>query len=162
MPSDHDLITDIIEREGGAAATNDPDDGGGRTQYGIAEASNPEAWADGKVTEDEARAIYARKYIIAPGFNKVPDDALRTQLIDFGVNSGPALAITKLQVVVGSTPDGVLGPDTLAKLGGFEPRRVNNLVAVERIKMIARIVTKNPSQLKFLNGWINRATEFIR
>src|SRR3990167_7239755 len=78
-------ITDVVRREGGETATNDPNDAGGRTQYGIAERSNPDAWKDGVVTEAEAREIYLKKYVILPKFNLVQDPTLMSQLIDFGV-----------------------------------------------------------------------------
>lgn len=162
MPLDIDVIGDVIEREGGSKKTNDPADGGGRTQFGIAEKSNPEAWADGKVTEAEAREIYERKYVIGPGFHHVHDVNLRAQLIDFGVNSGPMVAVMKLQEILDVKVDGQLGPKTLAAIDGIYCPDVNNSLVASRVKMIGKIVVKNPSQLKFLNGWLNRALEFLR
>jgi lysozyme family protein len=156
-----DVIGDIIEREGGAVVTNDPADGGGRTQYGISEKSNPAAWADGKVTEAEARAIYQRKYIDGPGFGKIQDKQLQTQLVDFGVNSGPMVAIQKLQGILHVPVDGVLGPQTLTALVGVHPEDVCNLLVAARVRMIGQIVSKNPSQLRFLNGWLDRSLQFL-
>lgn len=155
---DDDPRTPIDER---AVVTNDPADRGGRTQWGISEKHNPQAWLDGKVTEPEARAIYEQKYVVGPGFDKVADPRLRAQLVDFGVPSGPSMAIMKLQGLVGAKIDGVLGPKTLALVNAAEPVRLNNQLALERVKMIGRIVHKNPSQSKFLNGWLNRAIEFF-
>lgn len=154
-----EIINDIIKREG--SATNDPTDKGGRTQFGIAEKSNPAAWKDGKVTLDEARAIYLRKYVVAPGFDKIHSVPLQQQLVDFGVVSGPAVAIQKLQHVLGVAEDGVLGPHTLAALAAGDVLVINNLLLAERIKLIGRIVHTTPSQVKFLNGWLNRALEFL-
>lgn len=156
-----DPIDDILRREGFEIKTHDPLDHGGRTQYGISEKSNPQAWADGKVTEEEARAIYLRKYVNGPRLYLITDQKLRDQLIDFGVNSGPQLAIQKLQLVLGVDADGIIGEETLKAIGEVNPTRLNALLMAERIKMIGRIVHKNPSQLKFLNGWLNRALEFI-
>lgn len=156
-----DIIGDVIKREGGNKATNDPNDAGGRTQYGISERSHPEAWTDGKVTEQEARAIYEAKYIKAPGFDRIPPSRLQEQLIDFGVHSGAAIAIQKLQALVGASVDGVLGPRTLESLNGHDLRVVNNQLVAERVKMLGRIVAKSPSQLKYLNGWLTRALEFL-
>lgn len=136
-------------------------DKGGRTQYGISEKANPEAWADGKVTEEEAREIYRRKYVLGPGFDKIPDFHLRAQLVDFGVNSGPALAIMKLQVILGVDVDGVLGPQTLQALSQVHPEAVSTRLVAERVKMIGRIIKKDPSQLKNINGWLDRALEFL-
>jgi lysozyme family protein len=155
------IIDDIHRREGGAEETNDPADRGGRTKYGISEAANPEAWADGDVSEEEAREIYAFKYLKAPGFDKVQDPKLQAVLVDFGVTSGPALAIMKLQEILKVTADGVIGPNTLAAIEAQEPRRLTNKLALARIQMAGRVVKKDPSQLKFLNGWLNRFAEFV-
>lgn len=156
------IINDIIEREGGATATNNPLDRGGRTQYGIAERSHPKAWLDGQVTLEEARDIYRKRYLEAPGFDKIGNPDLRAQLVDFGVNSGPGVAIQKLQEIVGTEVDGVLGPKTLQLVNSHpEPKRLSNQLALARVKMIGRIVNKNPAQAKFLNGWLTRALEFL-
>lgn len=154
------IIDDVIQKEGGSRMTNDPNDFGGRTQFGIAESSNPLPWKDGKVTEDEAREIYKRKYYFGPGFDKIENPRLQGQMVDFGVTSGPRLAIQKVQEIVGAEVDGVLGPETLGKISTFQGD-VNRELVKSRIKMIGRIVVKNPSQLKFLNGWLNRALEFL-
>ncbi len=154
-----DIITQVEIDEGGSKVTNDPSDGGGRTQYGISERSNPEAWKDGKVTEAEAREIYFNKYVKGPKFDLVLDPKLQAQLIDFGVTSGPMVAIMKLQGVLGLKVDGVIGPITLTKIN--TTTNLNNLLLSERIKMICKIVSKDTTQIKYLNGWINRSLEFM-
>lgn len=157
------LISEIIEREGGSKMTNDPADKGGRTMYGIAERSNPEAWKDGKVTEQEAREIYLQKYVVNPGFHTIPPSHSKIQalLVDWGVNSGPVIATKHLQKVLGVEDDGVFGPQTLAALVAKDVRLINTELVIARVQMISRIVVKNPSQVKFLNGWLNRALGFL-
>lgn len=157
-----DIIDDVIRREGGEKATNDDQDKGGRTQYGISEKSHPGAWQDGSVSREEAEAIYAAKYVTGPGFDRISDSRLQAQMVDFGVTSGPAMAIQKVQSLVGQEPDGVLGPKTIAAIQAEDPILLNNKLALERVKMIGRIVNKNPSQAKFLNGWLSRALDFMR
>src|ERR1700676_4744041 len=144
---DTEIIKGIIAREGGYV--NNPTDKGGPTAYGISKTSNPDAWKNGPPTEAEARAIYLQRYVVGPGFDEIGDIQLRTQLVDFGVNSGPAVAIKHLQAVVGTTVDGVLGPETVAAITAA----TNNLLVAARVKMIGQIVTHTPSQLTFLNGW---------
>lgn len=151
-------LNHIIKEEGDP--TNDPLDKGGPTAYGISQAANPEAWKNGPPTEDQARAIYLRKYVTFPKFDQVQNPSLQAQLIDFGVNSGPMIAIQKLQGILGVPVDGVLGPDTLTSLNS-SPLSLNNLLVAARIRMIGQIVSKNPSQLKYLNGWLNRTLEFL-
>lgn len=152
------VITQVEITEGGEKVTVDPTDKGGRTQYGISEKSNPKAWEDGVVTEKEAREIYYNKYVKGPKFDLITYLPLQAQLIDYGVNSGPAIAVSKLQGLVGAKVDGVLGPDTLSKL--TDPVKINKLLVGERIRMICKIVQKDPSQLKYLLGWCDRALQF--
>ena len=167
MPVKFDsIISDVIRREIGGEAdggyTNDPVDTGGRTQYGISEKENPTAWLDGKVTSEEARAIYLNKYVKWPKFDQIPEvySKLQAQLIDFGVLSGPQLAIMRLQALLKVKVDGLLGPKTLMALVVMEPRSINNRLMGERLKMFGRIVKRDPSQVRFIEGWINRALEF--
>ena len=161
MPSLEEIITDVIKREG--PETDDPTDSGGRTAFGISEKSNPSAWADGKVTEEEARAIYEAKYVRYPKFDQVADPYLRAQLIDYGVNSGSQLAIMELQKILKVTADGVIGPETFSALeaNAYRSRTVNNQLVGARIRMFARIVKRDITQVKYLLGWINRALEFL-
>jgi lysozyme family protein len=157
-----DIITNIEKTEGGSKVTNDPSDPGGRTQYGISEKSNPEAWADGIVTEQEARDIYMRKYFRGPHFDQINDYGLQSQLTDFGVLSGPGIAIKKLQEVLNVPIDGILGPNTLMILNASNPKVIGNRLALARIKMLCKIVQNNPTQLIYLSGWVSRSMEFYR
>jgi lysozyme family protein len=154
-----DIIDDIIDREG--PATNDPNDRGGRTQYGISERTNPEAWADGQVTREEAEAIYRQKYVVGPHFNRIQDPKLQSLLVDWGVTSGPAIAIMALQRVVGVEADGVIGPLTLEAVSEYPAAQLVVWMVGERVKMIGRIVSRNPSQIKYLNGWLARSLEWL-
>ena len=155
------IIDDVLRREGDKE-TNDPLDRGGRTKHGISEKSNPEAWADGDVDEEESRRIYERKYVTGPGFDKIVDHQLRAQLVDFGVHSGPMLAIMKLQEALQTvTVDGILGPKTLAAIADWHSDALNTALVKARVRMSCRIVKRDPSQLKWLDGWVNRAFEFL-
>ena len=154
------IIERIIEREG--HATDDPVDRGGRTERGISERSHPEAWADGKVTEEEARAIYWRLYIHGPGIDQIQDRALQEQLADFGVTSGPSQAIKTLQKVLQVEPDGILGPLTLARIAALDPIFLGNRLAEARAEFYIGIVIRRPDQIKFLKGWVRRAMRFVR
>lgn len=145
-----------------AIITNRPSDRGGRTQWGISEKSNPDLWADNVVTEEEARKRYEEKYVKAPGFDQITDSQLKAQLVDFGVTSGPQMAIQKLQECLRVEVDGQLGPKTLAAANAQDPKRLSNQLALARIKMIGRLVNRDPKQASNLNGWINRSAEFFR
>ena len=94
MPSTDQILALILKNEGGY--TNHPADTGGETHYGISRTAHPEAWVDGTVSQEAARAIYLTQYVTYPKFDQIPDPYLMMQLVDFGVHSGPGLAIMKL------------------------------------------------------------------
>jgi lysozyme family protein len=166
-----DFIDKLIASEGGDRETNDPDDSGGRTKYGISERAHPNAWADGTVTYPEARTIYERVYILAEKFNLITDISLQHQVIDFGVPHGPDTAAKLLQQVVGVTVDGDIGPKTLEGIKNYKSGKlfgvdVPGIVLLNlafrdaRILYDDTIVKRRPKDLKWLLGWHNRTLEF--
>ncbi len=166
-----DFIDEIIEREGGDAETNDAADSGGRTKFGISERANPEAWADGTVTRDEARDIYKRVYVLAEHFELIKDLSLFHQVVDFGVMHGPDVASRLLQQLAGVKADGVIGPKTVeavenypaGKLFGVDvPGKVLLNLAFRDARVIydVTLAKRRPKDQKFVLGWVNRAQEF--
>lgn len=91
------LIARVIEREGGYS--NNPNDNGGPTKYGITLATlhgwrqAPVSAADVQsLTTSEAAQIYRRNYFVGPGLDAVKDPEIQEFLFDYGVNSGPGAA----------------------------------------------------------------------
>lgn len=155
-----DAIIDAVIKREGAKDTDNPNDSGGRTRYGISERWNPELWRNGPPTLDQARLHYRNVYILNVGFDKVQPPFLQEQLIDFGVNSGPQTALMHLQKLLGLTQDGKLGPATLGTIALRDPIRLNNQLVDDRVLMLGRIVQKHPNDLEFLFGWLTRALSF--
>jgi lysozyme family protein len=153
------MIVALLKREGGY--TNDPQDSGGETKFGISKRQFPHLDIR-NLTEEQAIEIYQRLYLDGPKISSLPT-YLQPVMLDFAVNSGPMCAIQKLQKVLGVTEDGVIGPETLSKidLTYADQRWLVNAVIAERVKMICSVVIKAPKQLKFLRGWVNRAFEFL-
>jgi lysozyme family protein len=149
-----DLITRVIEREGGYV--NHPDDRGGPTKYGITQATLS-AWRKSPVTavqvealtEGEARAIYRAEYF--RGMEAVTDPKVLEFLFDYSVNSGPGRALKALMVVLGAQALGTVDQATL-----FWP------LICERLDNFLRIVGRDHSQAVFAEGWANRITEWWR
>ena len=159
------MLDDVIRREGGYV--HDPVDRGGPTKYGITQRTL-RAWrgqavtADDvrRLTTDEARTIYRRRYVDAPGFARLPDP-LRAQVVDNGVLSGPRQAVKDLQRAIGGvTVDGRLGPKTRAALTRRGVAAVHAQLIQVRAARIGRIVHRDPSQVRFLRGWLTRITAF--
>ncbi|SRR5579883_1209612 len=171
-PRIQQLIDALIPREGGY--TNDADDAGGPTKYGITLATlhdyrqSPVTAADVEgLGLAEATQIYTWRFFLQPHFDQVRDPNLQELLFDFGVNSGPGAAIKALQAVLAreglysGAIDGDLGPKTLGALAA-----VKNLAALfyavksERYELLLRDVGGRPSDAKFATGWANRLDGF--
>jgi lysozyme family protein len=153
------LIAEIIQREG-VKDTNNPNDPGGRTKYGISAKWNPEAWKNGPPTLAQAQAIYYNTYFVVPGIIRITPDYLLSQVADFGVLSGPTVAIQHLQKVLNVVQDGQMGPATLQALSTQNPIQVNNRLVDDRVLMLDRVVQKRPSDIEFIFGWHTRVLSF--
>lgn len=163
-------ITRLFEREG--LFSDHPADRGGATKYGITRSTlsfylgRPATVEDVReMSQATAVAIYKRLYFTNHRIGLLPDQ-IEEQVFDFGVNSGPQLAIQALQECVGTKADGVIGPKTVAATvlacrpdGG---RSLNIQLARWRAMMLARIVRRDPSQLAFLAGWLKRTLDFAK
>ena len=67
-----------------------------------------------------------------------------------------ATAVRLAQIVSGATPDGKIGPKTLAALNAMDPDKFALAYALAKLARYRDIVTKDRTQQKFLLGWINR------
>lgn len=169
-PEDDAIISHIFEAEGGDKFTNDPSDAGGPTKYGITLGALAEWRGHNPITaedvrnlqEPEARDIAYMRYIVKPGFARIKDPGLRYALVDMTYLFGPDDSIPALQEIVGASVDGQLGPKTADAANAAEPRHVINMLAVKRVKLHANRVVQNPTQIRFLRGWLNRATSFVK
>ena len=159
------ILADVIRREGGYV--HDPADRGGPTKYGITQRTL-RAWRERPVTaadvreltQDETRAIYRRRYVDDPGFAMLTEP-LRTQVIDDGVLSGPRQAVRDLQRAIGGVRvDGTLGPKTRAALRHRGARLVHARLIQTRSVRLGRIIQRDPTQARFIAGWLTRTTAF--
>ena len=106
----------ILHHEGGYV--NHPKDPGGETNLGVTKRVY-EDWGGTKemkdLTVEDVSPIYKKNY-----WDRVKGDHLPAGLdlcvFDFGVNAGTGRAAKYLQKMIGTTPDGGIGPMTLVKL----------------------------------------------
>ena len=173
------IIADIISKEKGYV--DHPSDRGGPTNYGITEAV---ARANGftgdmkDLPKTTAEAIYSKRYIEGPKFNLVVEISpiIGFELIDTGVNMGPAVASIFFQRLLNAFNaqgskypdlfvDGNIGQVSLAALRIFinwrkeegEAVFIKALNAVQGNKYL-EIAEKNESQEDFFYGWIKNRT----
>jgi lysozyme family protein len=163
------VLTHLLELEGGF--TNDPADPGNQLPDGRPGCTNlgvtQRAWEEyigRKVTHDEMRALtrtdvdpfYRALYWDSVRADELPA-LIRYAVFDAGVNSGPGTAIRWLQQAVGATPDGVLGPKTLAAI-----HELNHDATLRR--MLAKRLTAMTSMSgwpSFSRGWARRIATLL-
>lgn len=165
------IIDATIKAEGGYV--NDPLDSGGATKYGITERvarANGYAGSMRDLPLQTARDIYRSEYAVKPGFTVFPSD-VAAELFDTGVNMGTSTAIKFLQRAVnalagsGLAVDGKMGPATRGAVISYLASRSNAsdiLVKALNGLQCARyidIVEGNPTQRRFINGWIANRVE---
>jgi lysozyme family protein len=169
------VIDGIMGREQGYV--DHPNDRGGPTNWGITVAVARANGFDGDMRDlpkSLAREIYRKRYIVRPAFDKVwlVDHRIGDELIDTGVNMGPARAAEMLQRWLNGFNkrgsqyadlfvDGAIGEITLAALRKFlrwrgdEGARV--MVAALNCTQGVRyleLAEGNQSQEDFLYGWL--------
>ncbi len=151
-----------LEEEG--LFSDDPDDHGGKTKYGISQRSFPDLDIT-NLTKDDAKGIYRDEFWNGPGFSLIPDDALAVKTFDTGVNMGPRAAGKLLQRALNDVSpaeeplvtDGQIGAKSLARMTRVPEMDLLDAYVKRIKKRYGDIVEARPSQSKFLRGWIKRA-----
>lgn len=100
------------------------------------------------------------KFLVGPEFHLV-QTPLQAQLVDFGMQSGPTVALLNLQEILGVERSGKMDQETLSALSASDIGKVNLALCKRRLLLFARVVNRDPSQVKLLVSWISRAVEFI-
>ena len=155
-----DCLPFILAREGGK--TDDPTDRGGRTAYGITQATYStftetmnDVW---DITPEEVAAIYHTRYWDACQCDNLPK-GLDLCVFDSAVQHGPGTAAKFLQRALGVAADGAIGPTTLAALSAsVGPAALIDQYLAQRQDYYAAIIAAHPEQAKYAHGWANRIT----
>ena len=121
----------VMQFEGGSRYTNDADDPGGETKYGISKRSNPDLDI-ARLTKDQAKEIYRQRYWGPIGADDMPYpwDMI---VADAAVNMGVSRAV------------GLKGK-------AATPCEFH----MERIAYYCNLVEMKPIMQKYHRGWINR------
>lgn len=144
MKNNYDFcITEVLKSEGGYS--NDPDDRGGATNFGITIADykkyiNKAGTPDDvrNMTVDQAKAIYKTRYWNAVDGDNLPSGVDYT-VFDYGVNSGVARA-----------------KKVYNQFKAGDPVTVINNINDERIHFLQSLAQSRPQNQKFLRGWTSR------
>lgn len=173
------IIASVILLEGGY--TNDVDDPGGKTKYGITERVAREYGYTGEMknlTVEKANEIYSTLYVLDPGFDQFVtiNPAIAHKLIDAGVNVGTARVSYWLQQSLNSFSrkgqdyplikvDGKVGPATVNAYKALEKKRGKELACSLVLKALDGYQTSYYISLdkynKYLVGWLDKRIENI-
>jgi lysozyme family protein len=82
---------------------------------------------------------------------------IRYAVFDAAVNSGPGTSVRWLQEAVGATPDGVLGPKTLAAINELNPDGILRRMLGKRL----RAMTNMLGWPSFSAGWARRVATLL-
>ena len=160
MKSNYDkCLETILHHEGGYV--NHPKDPGGETNLGVTKRVYEEhgGTKDMKdLTVEDVAPIYKKGY-----WDKMKGDDLPGGLdlcvFDFGVNAGPGRAAKFLQQMIGTTVDGGIGPNTLAKLEEYV-RENGEHESVKKYQEMRQKYYEGLSTFStFGKGWTRRVQE---
>lgn len=163
------MLANLAESEGGWA--NHPEDKGGPTMRGITLETyrryvNPKATINDlkKLSKEEANDIYVKEYYYGMNVDKLPEP-LQELVFDMNVLHGPKNAGIIIQRALGDAGnpvpvDGIVGTGTREAMANVDPEALREAINTEREDFIYKIVRNNPSQGKFLEGWLNRINKF--
>lgn len=135
-------------------------DPGGKTRFGITEAVAREAGYRGEMQALPlvlAEQIYRERYWNALRAEELPA-ALRLCMFDAAVASGVKQAVVWLQRALKVSPDGVLGPLTLAAVRASEPVALKASILGERLQFLASL----PHWPTFSRGWSRRIAALLQ
>ena len=135
-----------------------PDGRKGCTNLGVTQ-TTWESWVGRQSNEKEMRnltpamvePLYRRKYWDACRCSDLPS-GVDYCVFDLSINAGVGRSAKTLQGAVGATPDGAIGPMTLAAVNKFTPTEL-----VEKFTDAKVAWYKSLNNATYEQGWLNRA-----
>ncbi|MDR1235463.1 MAG: hypothetical protein LBJ96_00495 [Holosporaceae bacterium] len=149
----------VMRHEGGYS--NDPQDPGGETHYGISKRSYPNLDIK-KLTRDQARQIYFVDFWMKAKCEDITDENIAAKMFDLCVNMGIAQAVKLIQRALRAagcpvTEDGLIGSETLAAINKADPSDLLAALKSEAAGYYRLVAKINPTQQRFIEGWLLRA-----
>lgn len=172
-----DIIEGVLKAEG--RYVNNPDDRGGETNWGIIKTTARAHGYNGPMRDlprATAKQIYLDTYVVKPGYDKIAvlSPSIAAELVDTGVNMGPAVASRFLQRALNAlnqrgadyadlAVDGAAGAGTraaltkfLAKRGAEGERRLLALLNALQGARYVELCEGRQANETFMYGWLAR------
>lgn len=138
----------------GLGYIDDPTDRGGETKGGISKRAFPNVDIK-RLTLDKIVRLYHSRYWRA-SYCQEWQPATAIYVFDSAVQHGPVQAIRMLQEIAGSKPDGMVGRNTRSAVHGLDQAYLVARYGLRRARFYARILKRNHTQCRFIEGWHNR------
>ncbi|KGJ86427.1 glycoside hydrolase family 108 protein [Colwellia psychrerythraea] len=151
-------ILHVLAAEGGYV--NNPNDLGGETNFGISKRWYPHLDIK-SLTADNAANIYYWDYWFKNKCHLMPS-AIATMVFDTAVNQGGNFARKTLQMQADVAQDGIVGSQTIAAVKACHSHTLLTQYAQCRAQRYSELVKKDPSQIIFLIGWLNRVFTVLK
>jgi len=151
----------VLKHEGGYA--NVTHDAGGETKYGISQARYPDIDIK-NLTLQEAKNLYFKDYWKRFKIDTLYNQSIADFALDTVVHHGKGVYILQKALVKSGKPvtmNNIIGPQTIGALNSVSPATYLKNAVEERKNYMRALVVKNPSQGKFLTGWLKRADFFL-
>ncbi|MDR2067724.1 MAG: hypothetical protein LBP41_01910 [Holosporaceae bacterium] len=153
----------LMYHEGGYV--DDKKDAGGETHYGISKRSYPHLDIK-NLTMDQARQIYFVDFWMKAKCEQIDNDDIATKFFDLAVHTGIPQAVKLIQRALRSagtqvTEDGIIGPITLKAINKADSTDLLAALKSEAAGHYRLIANANPSQRRFIDGWLRRAYSSI-
>jgi len=147
-------INHLLLMEGGYS--NDPDDNGGETNFGISKRAFPMVDI-ASITRTDAVEIYRKNYWNAIRGDDIPP-LVGFIMLDIAVNHGVITATKMLQRQLNVAADGVIGAKTMTALSRENPAMLAQRLTLARIKM----VIMHEDAARYMTGWLSRYLTVMR
>ena len=153
----------VMKWEGGDKYTNDPDDPGGETKYGICKAAFPNEDIK-NLTEDRANYLYYTHFWLKCCCNMMPM-IVALPVFDMAVNNGPKNSILALQRALCDCgfpilDDGLIGSTTLGAIHAIPDKKdLAEECLQNREEHYDNCVKRRPKSAKYRKGWQNRVND---
>ncbi len=161
-----------LRAEGGMKLSKLPGDSGGQTFAGISRNNWPHwaGWAiiDAGRLDDPRLTPLVRDFYRSNFWEPLRGDEIESQvaidaLFDACFNGGLVVGVKLMQIAVGTVPDGVMGPKTIAAINGLKEVTItadtmlDERLFVLRVARYLGIGEKKKEQRQFYQSWMSRA-----
>ena len=156
------MLNFLFQSEGGY--TNDPNDHGGKTTWGITEGEARSHGYTGdmrNLTQDFAKNIYWTDYYLANNLDKIKDERVALAILDISVTGGIGRGIQLARRALKSMGVNIeentkANQEFIDAVNSVDPLQFCHAYAQIQRAFYNSIVQHNETQRKFLKGWLNR------